>query len=189
MSTVTGWWNPPASCCPLPLYFSCHISECPQGREGDNPPQAAIAHRSRYILWLQRLFKGCSAVPCSSECLCECGVVPHSLVLAPLVTTSSWAAAGAGIFAGRLKESSLECTKEWKADPWAECVQQDPFGHWILCNDLNPLFSIKSQAGREGEQRRKEKISCSTIQRMWLGRNESLLKAVIKVVHLCNQSQ
>jgi len=78
---------------------------CPRERRESSPLQAATAHRSQHVLWLQSLSKGCPAVSCSSECPCDSGT---SQPCAPRpLATSSWAAAGAGIFAGQLKERAL----------------------------------------------------------------------------------
>lgn len=58
----------------------------------------------------------------------------------PLLTTSSWAAATAGIFGGQLKERALWTESKWRVKSRAEHVQQDPSGHWIPCNDLKRPF-------------------------------------------------
>lgn len=158
-----------------------------KGEKAGSPPQAGIARRTQYILWLQRLSKGCSAALRSSERLCECGA---SQLCPPPADHQLLGSSRCGDLCRAAKgEGFLDCTSERRAELWAERVQRDPSRHWIPLQSPQTPFSIKRQGGREGEQRRKEKISCTTIQRMWLGRNESLLKAVIKVVHLCNQSQ
>lgn len=182
-----GWTlSPLASCCSQPLTSAAAFQSVPNGENWaalsgkELHPRASTSFGFTDFLEVIQLFRAA-----------ELSVNPASHRPAP----RHWPPGPGqqlvqgGLFVGQLEEGALGAVQ---ASRGQGCRQGHCRG---VSLDTNPStmtsnhFFHQRQGGREGEQRRKEKISRTTIQRMWLGKNESLLKAVIKVVHLCNQSQ